>query len=405
MVIFILSILLIPIIYSFLPLPKKKHLKHLNNNKSKSFGTCMNTKKTISTLSFISLCLLATLFFYGPQNTNTLPENNDEDDQPSFIQTTPSEIYTTFTAEKSAQQKLKLLVSEVAYDDYKSSLGPLPKSLRGTRIPAAFTLDAEGHLTITPSIKSVIEYFLSATGEESLETIIARIEEFISSQLEEPARSEALDVVAQYIGYKEALITLESDLAENTKLSGQNSDYLTMFQYRREARMNNLSPEIYDAFFADEDKADSYTSSLLEIGKNKDLTDEERNAQYLAAEQLLPKQEQAIKQAERTRETLKVNIQTARDEGANDENIFQMRADVYGYDAAERFATADKKKAEWNSRFEQYRQKRQQILNNEGLSDTDKTNEIDTLQGKVFSQTEQRRLTTLDQLADKKAQL
>jgi len=379
--------------------------KHLNNNKSKSFGTCMNTKKTISTLSFISLCLLATLFFYGPQNTNTLPENNDEDDQPSFIQTTPSEIYTTFTAERSAQQKLKLLVSEVAYDDYKSSLGPLPKSLRGTRIPAAFTLDAEGHLTITPSIKSVIEYFLSATGEESLETIIARIEEFISSQLEEPARSEALDVVAQYIGYKEALITLESDLAENTKLSGQNSDYLTMFQYRREARMNNLSPEIYDAFFADEDKADSYTSSLLEIGKNKDLTDEERNAQYLAAEQLLPKQEQAIKQAERTRETLKVNIQTARDEGANDENIFQMRADVYGYDAAERFATADKKKEEWNSRFEQYRQKRQQILNNEGLSDTDKTNEIDTLQGKVFSQTEQRRLTTLDQLADKKAQL
>jgi len=365
----------------------------------------MNTKKTISTLSLISLCLLATLFFYGPQNTNTLPENNDEDDQPSFIQTTPSEIYTTFTAEKSAQQKLKLLVSEVAYDDYKSSLGPLPKSLRGTRIPAAFTLDAEGHLTITPSIKSVIEYFLSATGEESLETIIARIEEFISSQLEEPARSEALDVVAQYIGYKEALITLESDLAENTKLSGQNSDYLTMFQYRREARMNNLSPEIYDAFFADEDKADSYTSSLLEIGKNKDLTDEERDAQYLAAEQLLPKQEQAIKQAERTRETLKVNIQTARDEGANDENIFQMRADVYGYDAAERFATADKKKAEWNSRFEQYRQKRQQILNNEGLSDTDKTNEIDTLQGKVFSQTEQRRLTTLDQLADKKAQL
>ena len=32
MVILILSILLIPIIYSFLPLPKKKHLNHLNND-------------------------------------------------------------------------------------------------------------------------------------------------------------------------------------------------------------------------------------------------------------------------------------------------------------------------------------------------------------------------------------
>jgi len=344
-------------------------------------------------------------YIYSAQNSNMSPALNDETGKMVSFQPHSSDINTAIEPEDSTLKTPRLLVIEVAYDDYRSSLGPLPRSLRGTRIPAAFTLDAEGHLVITPSIKSVIEYFLSANGEESLETIIARIEEFITSQLEEPARSEALDVVAQYIGYKEALIDLESDFADNTNLSGQSSDYLTMFQYRREARMNNLSPEIYDAFFSDEDKADSYTASLLEIGKNSDLTVEEKEAHYLAAEQLLPRQEQAIKQAERTRETLQEAIQAARNQGANNEEIFQMRADIYGHEAAERFAAADDKKTEWNIRFGQYRQQRQQILGNDGLSGTDKENEINTLQTTLFSQNEQRRLATLDQLADKKAQL
>jgi len=359
----------------------------------------------LNIFALASLCILATAFFYRADNSNISPVINNETNQIISAQKSSNDINPALSTDEPTPQKPRLLVSEVTYDDYKSSLGPLAKSLRGTRIPAAFTLDAEGHLIITPSIKSVIEYFLSATGEESLETIIARIEEFITQQLEEPARSEALDVVAQYIGYKEALIDLESDFADNTNLSGQSSDYLTMFQYRREARMNNLSPEIYDAFFADEDKADNYTASLLEIGKNSNLTDEEKEAQYLTAEQLLPRQEQVIKQAERTRETLQANIRAAKSQGANDEEIFQMRADVYGHEAAERFAAADTKKAAWDARFEQYRQQRQQILGNEGLSDTDKANEISTLQSSLFSQTEQRRLATLDQLADKKVQL
>ena len=60
MVIFILSILLIPIIYSFLPLPEKKHLNHLNNNWLNTFvGFLSNTVKKKRILVFIIsiLCL------------------------------------------------------------------------------------------------------------------------------------------------------------------------------------------------------------------------------------------------------------------------------------------------------------------------------------------------------------
>jgi len=60
MVIFILSILLIPIIYSFLPLPEKKHLNHLNNDWLNSFvGFLSNTvkKKRIPVFIISILCL------------------------------------------------------------------------------------------------------------------------------------------------------------------------------------------------------------------------------------------------------------------------------------------------------------------------------------------------------------
>jgi len=62
MVIFILSILLIPIIYSYLPLPKKKHLNHLNNDWLNTFvGFLSNTvrKKRIHVfiISIICLCI------------------------------------------------------------------------------------------------------------------------------------------------------------------------------------------------------------------------------------------------------------------------------------------------------------------------------------------------------------
>ena len=60
MVIFILSILLIPIIYSFLPLPEKKHLNHLNNDWLNNFvGFLSNTvkKKRIPVFIISILCL------------------------------------------------------------------------------------------------------------------------------------------------------------------------------------------------------------------------------------------------------------------------------------------------------------------------------------------------------------
>ncbi len=62
MVIYVLSILLIPIIYSFLPLPEKKHLNHLSNNWLNVFvgflsNTVKNNRIPVFIISIICLCV------------------------------------------------------------------------------------------------------------------------------------------------------------------------------------------------------------------------------------------------------------------------------------------------------------------------------------------------------------
>ena len=357
--------------------------------------------KFITTLLLMGVTAILAINWYDSDDANPTHSANTLQN-PVSNQVAP-EQQLSLAPNNAVVAQPNLIAPSVHFDNYHSKHGPLAHSLRGTSIPAAFTLGPNGHLVVTPSIKSVIEYFLSATGEEPLETIVARIEEFFSQHLKEPALGESLDILAQYIGYKESLLELEKDLAENIELSGKTSDYQTMFQYRREARMNSLSPEIYDAFFAKEDMADSYTAGLLEINRDKSLTPEQKTEQSIGLEGLLPPEERAHKEAERTRETLNSQINEARKEGATDEEVFQMRSEIYGFDAAERFAAADQKKAKWNKRFSEYRAQRQNILSNSGLSDADKANEIYTIQTELFNERERRRITTLDKIADQQA--
>ena len=140
------------------------------------------------------------------------------------------------------------------------------------------------------------------------------------------------------------------------------------------------------------------------IRKNHALTDEEKQQQALVLESSLPPEEQAIKKAQHQRETLQQDIVQARASGASEADVFQMRSQIYDQETAERFALSDQKKAIWDARFAHYREQRQGILMGEGMTDADKENEIQALQDELFNHNEQRRLATLDRMADNQVQ-
>ncbi|OUS27361.1 hypothetical protein A9Q99_15270 [Gammaproteobacteria bacterium 45_16_T64] len=294
----------------------------------------------------------------------------------------------------------RTIAPAIYYDTYESTFGALPRSLRGTKIPVSFTLDDEGHLVITKSIKVLIEYFLSLVGEESVERITDRIREFIQQQLEEPAESEAIAVLDRYLEYKKALVEVEESLGYDIESSGNAADYATMFRLRRETRISYLGQEIYDAFFADEDKKAEYTVAQMALRADDSLSDAEKREKERELERLLPPKEQEHKNLERVRNELNERVQEAKARGASENEIFHLRTEVYGYEAARRFASADKESKAWDLRFSVYREQRQLILDAEGMSSTDKDAQIIQLQDTLFSVTERLRIPTLDRMAE-----
>ncbi len=295
------------------------------------------------------------------------------------------------------------VIANIPFADYHSRFGPLPDSLRGTLIPINFTLDETGHLQVTRSIKNTIDYFLAANAQESIDKITTRIEELFNNHLSEPALNEALQVLAQYIEYKNELQNIEVLLAQDNELSGSVNSYQQMFQYRREARMKYLSQTVYDAFYADSDKQDSYTASLLAINKNASISNEEKAWQARALESMLPPSQRQAKRIEHQREELQQDIKQAKNRGASQEEIFQLRSSVYDYATAERMAKADEKKSLWQDRFSEYRQYRAMILVVPGMADEDKEYSIQTFQRDNFTGLEIKRLNTLNRMADIKA--
>ena len=352
----------------------------------------MNISNSIYNTLFISS--LSLFVFYAADYFDVFPPNIIESKSVIDYELDDSE----FLATKIRNSEYHV-ISNIRYDDYSSKHGQLPNSLKGTIIPVNFQLDEQGHLVITKSIKNLIEYFLSANSEESITIIINRIDEVIHKQLKEPALSEALDVVAQYLNYKEVLTTSETNLSDDQLIKGSQTNYQVMFEYRREIRQNNLSPEIYDAFYSIEDKSDNYTATILKINRDASLSDGDKRNKILEAETLLSEQQQSHKQAQRLQQQVHDEVQTARINGASPEEIFEIRSKAYDAATNERFAIADQNKAEWEDRYQKYVSDRDQISDTDGLSDADKTQEILMLKQAQFNEREQMRVSTLDRIS------
>lgn len=352
----------------------------------------MNIRKGLHHILFISS--LSLFMFYVTDYFNLLePEIIETSAIVKYDLTKPEELKT------KTRNSEHHVISNIRYGDYSSKHGQLPKSLKGTIIPVNFQVDSQGHLVITKSIENIIEYFLSANSEEDISTIISRIDEVIHSQLKEPALSEALDVVAQYISYKEILTASETDLSDNQLMEGSQNNYQTMFEYRREIRQDNLSPAVYDAFYAEEDKSDNYTATVLSINRDSTLTDQEKASRILQAETLLTEQNRSHKQTQRLQEQVQKEVQAAMLNGASSEDVFEIRSKAYDAATNERFAIADQKKAEWEARYQKYVSDRNQISETDGLSDADKIQEILMLKQAQFNEREQIRISTLDRIS------
>lgn len=266
----------------------------------------------------------------------------------------------------------------------------LPASLSGTSVPSGWQrVDATGALIPTPQLRQLFEYYLSALGEESMPQLVARIEQALS-QLQEPARSQALETLGAYLDYKLAVADLE--------MAYSSADPADMERRMREIhalRRTWFDADTVGAFFANEEAVDEFQVAQRRILSNDALNPEQRAAALAEAESALPESVRtARKQTRRFSEYEEVQQTLADDPQA----LNAWREDTFGAEAAGRLAELEQKQQDWNRRWQAYSSARDELLASSGLAGPEVEAALERLRNSHFNGAERIRAKALDSI-------
>lgn len=277
-------------------------------------------------------------------------------------------------------------------------VSPLPASFAGTQVDGRFEVDQAGNLLVSRDIRRIFDYFLSAIGEEPLAASIQRLQAYIRSQLQPPARDQALVLLEQYLDYKRQLVILEKDLPQLASLDAMRQRE----QAVQALRAGIFNQDVHQAFFAEEEAYNQFTLQRLAIRQDASLDDRQKAAALDQLRNSLPESlQQAIVpqlQNELHQQTLALQAQ-----GASPQQIQQLRLQLVGAEATMRLEALDQQRQRWQQRLGDYRQEKSRIEANQGLNANDKQAAIERLAEEHFDQQERLRLEAAEQLADARA--
>ena len=266
-------------------------------------------------------------------------------------------------------------------------------SLRGTEVDGVFRVDAAGHLIITEDIRRIFDYFLSTIGEEPVKSSIERLRRYIHDQLEEPARSEALAILDQYLRYKTELIALDRDQPRQPSV-----DALRQREHAvRALRASIFDPQVDMVFFGLEEAHNDYALQRLAIVHNQQLSDEEKGREIDRLRESLPEELQAEVLA-RLQVDLRAQTRELQAAGASPEEIRRMRQQLVGAEATVRLEKLDQQRAQWQARLDSYRREAERVDANSGLSESDRQAAKARIAEEMFNEQERRRLDAALQL-------
>lgn len=263
----------------------------------------------------------------------------------------------------------------------------IPASLRGTEVDGAFQVDQAGNLLITEDLRRIFDYFLSSIGEESVQHSVTRLRAYISSQLDEPAAGQALAILNQYLQYKHELITLERDLPQLPDLNSLRRRTSEVQALR--ARI--FSPEVHQVFFGLEERQSDFSLQRLNVLHDSRLSDAQKAEHIDQLRDALPEELQDHVFSQMQVE-LRQRSQQLREQGGSPEQIRSLRQQTVGAAATQRLEALDVQRTQWQQRLADYSRARQQIDDNPGLSDEDKSSARERLAQERFSEQERQRL-------------
>ena len=292
---------------------------------------------------------------------------------------------------------------------FVTGLENLPRSLQGTAIDGEIIIDENKQLVVTEGLRRLFDYFLSALGEEDEAVIFARVERYIRHHTPEPAASQAVAIFGKYVAYLKALPEIEKrygNLQLQATKSGQ-LDLNAVAQQKQDVarlRQQYFSKETISAFFGADDDYNDYSTEMIRINQNEQMSDAQKQAARQDYVSRLPES------ATKTNIMQQANIgelmtrtEQMKARGASPEALYEMRRELVGAAAAERLAQVDREDASFDARFTQYEAQKEQLLS-QNANPAAAQLQIDQLEQQLFDDTERKRLSGYAALQEMKTQ-
>lgn len=260
------------------------------------------------------------------------------------------------------------------------------RSMEGTRPDGDIRQDAADQLVVNAELGRLFDYYLAGLGEQTLAAIQAEIGRELERRLRPTAAAQAKLLLEHYLQYKRALMDVERSIKPSADAVASARARLDAMQ---RLRRDYFTEQEIVGLFGDSDAYDSAAIARMEINADKSLTPEERKARLAALDARLPASLREDRDAPTRVLRLEEAVQQARANGADDNEVYRMRAAAYSPAAAARFADLDREEADWKRRITTYQAQRKQLMDS-GSPPSPET--LQQLRDEAFTPDEQKRL-------------
>ena len=254
------------------------------------------------------------------------------------------------------------------------------RSAAGTQLDGAVRASADDKLEVNAELAYLFDYYLAGLGERPLDDIRTEIIRELERRLRPAPAAEARRLLDAYLAYKRALVDVERGLPAQADPAQRARARLTAMQ---QLRANYFSNEEIAGLFSASDAYDLDAIARLEINSDAGLSEAQRKQQLAALDARLPQKAREEKEAPTRVIRLEEAVSQARAKGADDNEIYRMRAAALSPAAAARLADVDREEADWQRRIAIYQAQRRATTDEAALQQ---------LRDAAFSADEQKRL-------------
>lgn len=368
---------------------------HNNNNKNQKKRS-KPVRKTAVTISLVSIALAAAGFYYFASTHTAVdltaqpPEQNAAQTSQALSAIRPADVLKRL--EPPSPEQLKAT--------YQTFMANRPAYLADVELPAQYEVDEQGNLILNAAVKDLLDYFMLGTGDIAFDQLHDIIAGNMHSSLQEPALSQALELLDRYFSYIDSYDVWEKGFDQNQLLASNPVAMRDALQELENLRRQHLGDATYDAFFAEETQANkAYVEARIAL-QQPALTTQEKTEIASTLEQSLPESMRVAQQQAMTQVNLAEKTRELRDSGASDQAVHAARVEMVGEAAALRLQVMDGENRAWEKKRASYKALFSTIPGTEGLSQEEKVQYIAEVAQKELglSESELKRMQALDRI-------